>query len=68
MLGELLLGFGPAILLVGLFWFLARRAKAGGGAGAALGSFGRSQARRVDPRRSRSPSTMWPASTRRRGS
>jgi cell division protease FtsH len=49
-LGELLLGFGPTILLVGLFWLLARRAKSGGGLGA-LGSFGRSQARRVDPQR-----------------
>ena len=49
-LGELLLGFGPTILLVGLFWLLARRAKSGGGLGA-LGSFGRSQARRVDPQK-----------------
>jgi len=46
--GELLLGFGPTLLFVGLFWFLARRAQAGGGLGG-LGSFGRSQARRVDP-------------------
>jgi cell division protease FtsH len=47
-LAEILLGFGPTLLLVGLFYFLARRASAGGGAGA-LGNFGRSQARRVNP-------------------
>ena len=50
-LGELLLGFGPAILLVGLFWFLARRASSGGSVKGALGNFGRSQARRVDPQK-----------------
>ncbi len=48
LLVELLLGFGPTLLIVGLFVLLARRATAGGGMGA-LGSFGRSQARRVDP-------------------
>jgi cell division protease FtsH len=48
LLAEILLGFGPTILLVGLFVLLARRATAGGGMGA-LGNFGRSQARRVDP-------------------
>jgi cell division protease FtsH len=49
LLSELLLGFGPTLLIVGLFVLLARRAaKMGGGMGA-LGSFGRSQARRVDP-------------------
>jgi len=47
-IAEILLGFGPTLLLVGLFLLLARRAAAGGGAGA-LGNFGRSQARRVDP-------------------
>jgi cell division protease FtsH len=52
LLGELLLGFGPTLLLVGLFVLLARRATAGGGMGA-LGNFGRSQARRVDPERIR---------------
>ena len=52
LLTELLLGFGPTILLVGLFVLLARRAAAGGGMGA-LGNFGRSQARRVDPERIR---------------
>jgi cell division protease FtsH len=48
LLAEILLGFGPTLLLVGLFVLLARRAQAGGGMGA-LGNFGRSQARRVDP-------------------
>src|ERR1700684_2742764 len=49
LLAELLLGFGPTLLIVGLFVLIARRAaKAGGGMGA-LGNFGRSQARRVDP-------------------
>ena len=47
---ELLLGFGPVLLLVGLFVLLARRASAASGAGA-LGSFGRTQARRVDPQK-----------------
>jgi cell division protease FtsH len=47
---ELLLGFGPTLLIVGLFVLLFRRAQsaAGGGMGA-LGNFGRSQARKVDP-------------------
>jgi cell division protease FtsH len=51
---ELLLGFGPVLLIVGLFVLLARRAAgaAGGGMGA-LGAFGRSQARRVDPEKIR---------------
>ncbi|HKH30882.1 MAG TPA: AAA family ATPase, partial [Gaiellaceae bacterium] len=46
-LTSLILGFGPVILLIALFVFLARRA---GGAGpmSALGSFGRSRARRVE--------------------
>jgi cell division protease FtsH len=52
LLAELLLGFGPTLLLVGLFVLLARRATAGGGMGA-LGNFGRSQARRVDPEKIR---------------
>jgi len=52
LLAELILGFGPTLLLVGLFVLLARRATAGGGMGA-LGSFGRSQARRVDPEKIR---------------
>ena len=45
---KLLLGFGPTLLIVGLFVLLAKRA-AGGGAAGALGNFGRSRARRVDP-------------------
>ena len=52
LLGSILLGFGPTLLLVGLFVVIARRAQAGGGA-AGLGAFGRSQARRVDPERIR---------------
>ncbi|HEY1714527.1 MAG TPA: ATP-dependent zinc metalloprotease FtsH [Solirubrobacteraceae bacterium] len=53
-LAEILLGFGPTILLVGLFVLLARRAQAGGGGGlGGLGNFGRSQARRVDPEKIR---------------
>ena len=45
-LAEVLLGFGPTLLFIGLFWFLARRAQSGAGA---LAGFGRSKARRVDP-------------------
>jgi cell division protease FtsH len=46
--GSVLLGFGPTLLLVGVFVMFARRAARGGAAGA-LGNFGRSQARRIDP-------------------
>src|SRR5579875_554641 len=50
LLAELLLGFGPTLLLVGLFVLLARRAQAGAGGGlGGIGNFGRSRARRVDP-------------------
>jgi cell division protease FtsH len=52
LLAELLLGFGPTLLIVGLFILIARRAATGGGMGA-LGSFGRTQARRVDPEKIR---------------
>jgi cell division protease FtsH len=52
LLAEILLGFGPTLLIVGLFILLARRATAGGGMGA-LGNFGRSQARRIDPEKIR---------------
>ncbi len=45
---SLLLGFGPTLLIVGLFVVFARRAAKGGGMGA-LGNFGRSKARRIDP-------------------
>ncbi len=48
LLSSLLLGFGPTLLIVGLFVVFARRAAKGGAAGA-LGNFGRSQARRIDP-------------------
>jgi cell division protease FtsH len=47
LLVNLLLGFGPVILLVGLFVFLARRAGGAGGM-SALGAFSRSRARRVE--------------------
>jgi cell division protease FtsH len=49
LLAELLLGFGPTLLIVGLFILIARRAARAGGGMSALGAFGRSQARRVDP-------------------
>jgi cell division protease FtsH len=49
LLAELLLGFGPTLLIVGLFVLLARRAAKGAGGIGGLGNFGRSQARRVDP-------------------
>ena len=52
-LAELLLGFGPTLLIVGLFVLIARRAANGGGGMGALGNFGRSQARRVDPEKIR---------------
>jgi cell division protease FtsH len=48
LLVQLLIGLGPALLIVGVFVLLARRAAAGGGMGP-LASFGRSRARRVDP-------------------
>jgi cell division protease FtsH len=48
LLERVLLGFGPTLLLVGLFVLLARRATAGGAAGG-LGGFGRSRARRYEP-------------------
>ena len=44
---NILLGFGPVILLVGLFVFLAKRSAGAGGMGA-LGSFTRSRARRSE--------------------
>jgi len=47
-LAQLLLGFGPILLIGGIFVLLARRATRGGGM-SALGNFGRSQARRIDP-------------------
>ena len=54
LLAEILLGFGPTLLLVGLFVLLARRSSAAGAGGlGGLGQFGRSQARRVDPQKIR---------------
>ncbi len=44
-LGTILLGFGPTILLVALFVWFARRQASGG----VLGGFGSSRARRVTP-------------------
>jgi cell division protease FtsH len=49
LLTELLLGFGPTLLIVGLFVLIFRRAAKGAGGMGALGAFGKSQARRVDP-------------------
>jgi cell division protease FtsH len=49
LLSEILLGFGPTILLVALFVFLGRRAARGGGGLGGLGNFGQSKARRADP-------------------
>src|SRR3954451_24800928 len=45
-LTSLIFGFGPVILLVGLFIWISRRAS--GGQMGALGAFGRSRARRVE--------------------
>jgi cell division protease FtsH len=44
---SLLLGFAPALLLVGFFVWMARR-QLGAGGGGVLGGFGRSTARRVE--------------------
>jgi cell division protease FtsH len=48
LVASLLFGFGPTLLLVGLFIAITRRATRGGVSGA-LGNFGRSRARRIDP-------------------
>jgi len=53
LLAEILLGFGPTLLIVGLFILIARRAQGAAGGMGALGNFGRSQARRVDPEKIR---------------
>jgi cell division protease FtsH len=46
---QILLGFGPVLLIVGLFVYMARRAGGGGAGGlGALSTFARSRARRVD--------------------
>ncbi len=46
---QLLIGFGPTLLLVGLFVLISRRLRAGiGGGGGPLGAFGKSKARRYE--------------------
>ena len=45
LLASILLGFGPTLLILGIIIFAMRRATAGGGA---LGTFGRSKARRYE--------------------
>jgi cell division protease FtsH len=47
-LATILLYFGPTLLLVGIFIWIARRAAAGGGAGGLTG-LGRSRAKRYEP-------------------
>jgi cell division protease FtsH len=49
LIAEILLGFGPTLILIGIFWFIARRARSAAGGFSGLGGFGRSRARRVDP-------------------
>ncbi len=53
LLAELLLGFGPTLLIVGLFVLIYKRAAKSAGGMGALGGFGKSQARRVDPEKIR---------------
>jgi len=48
---TLLFAFGPALLLIGGYIWLYRRAQQGGGVGGALTGFGRSRARRYDQER-----------------
>jgi cell division protease FtsH len=48
LLGTLVLGFLPTLLLIGFFIWLIRR-QMGGGGGGILGGFGRSTARRAQP-------------------
>jgi cell division protease FtsH len=48
-LSNLLLGFGPAILIIGFYvWLYRRAAQQGGGMGGALMGIGKSKARRYD--------------------
>src|SRR3954465_9592870 len=48
-LGSLLLGFGPAILIIAFYvWLYRRAAQQGGGIGGALMGIGKSKARRYD--------------------
>ena len=52
LLTELLVGFGPTLLLFAIIYFFIRRAaRSGAGGLGGLGNFGRSQARRVDPQK-----------------
>ncbi len=53
LLAEILLGFGPTLLIVGLFVLIYKRAAKSAGGMGALGAFGKSQARRVDPEKIR---------------
>jgi cell division protease FtsH len=46
---QLLVGFGPTLLLVGLLVFFMRRAASGLGSGGPLGGFGRSRAKLYQP-------------------
>lgn len=46
---QLLIGFGPTILLVALFVWISRRMAGGGGGGGVLGSFGKSRAKLYQP-------------------
>jgi cell division protease FtsH len=48
-LGTIILGFLPTILLIGFFIWLIRRQMGGAGGGGVLGGFGRSTARRTQP-------------------
>src|SRR3954465_2582100 len=48
-IANLLLGFGPTLLLVGLFVWFARRAARQGAGGGLMGGLGRSGAGRVEP-------------------
>ena len=49
---QVLLGFGPTLLLIGLLLLFLRRSAAGGGV-SGLGAFGRSRARRYEPESAR---------------
>ena len=49
LLSRILLGFGPTLLLIGLFVLLARRAVAGAGGLGGLGGIGKSKARLYEP-------------------
>jgi cell division protease FtsH len=46
--GALLFGFGPALLIIGFYVWMYRRASSGGGLGGSMFGIGRSKARRYD--------------------